>query len=160
MELNENNGTATAVETTETKPVAKKAAPVIIARKVKKGKCGKAGAPLKDIIGLSTRRPKGFFTKKEIFDLNGQTISELCIDQRLSRLMKAKELFRAVASVKHEGAGRPPFRYTFDASKLEAKPKRTRKVQAIPTETVDTAPVVHAEPVQVETPAPAETTAV
>lgn len=157
MSEQENTGTAAAVETTtETNPQAKKAT-VILARKVKKGKCGKAGAPLKDILGLTSRRPKGFFTKKQIFELNGQTVSELCIDQRLKRLMAAKELFKTVSAVKHDGAGRPPLRFTFDANKVEAKPKRTRKVEAIPTEAVATEPVVHAE--QATEAAPAEMTA-
>ncbi len=77
---NENNGAVTvAAETTTETPVTatnRAKAPVIVARKVQKGKCGhKAGAPLKPIAGLSSNRRRSAFTKKDIFEMNGQTIS-------------------------------------------------------------------------------------
>lgn len=150
METN-NTNTETVVEAA---PVAaepaKKATPVIVARKVMKGKCNhKPGAPLKPIIGLTSHRPRGCFTKKHIFDLNGQTVSELCIDQRLKRLIKAKELFKMASAVKNDGPGRPPVRYTFDATKAEMKSKKTSKAEPVavaePVETVPAEAVVAAE---------------
>lgn len=127
-------------------------APVIAARKVQKGKCGhKAGAPLKTIIGLSNNRRKSAFTKRDIFDLNGQTISELCIDQRLKRLIKAKELVCLGQSAKVKGAGRPPLVYSFDLSKAPAK--KGKKAKAVAAET---APVVGPEAAPAPAQAPVE----
>ena len=153
---NENIGAVhVAAETNETPVTAIKAkAPTIVARKVQKGKCGhKAGAPLKPIIGLSSNKRRGAFTKRDIFEMNGQTISELCIDQRLKRLQKAKELVCLGSGAKVNGAGRPPLRYTFDMSKAQAKKGRKTTATAIPTVAVETAGVVHAEPAA-ETQAP------
>ena len=154
--VNTNGAVTVAAETiTETPVVAIKAkAPVIIARKVMKGKCGdKAGAPLKAIVGLSVNKRRGVFTKRDIFEQNGQTVSELCIDMRLKRLQKAKELVCLGSGAKVKGAGRPPLRYTFDLSKAPAKKGRKTTAEAIPTVAVETAAVVHAEPVAA-TPAP------
>ena len=169
MENENTNGTVIAVETnTETAVKANKKA-VIPARKVKAGKCGHSvGAPLKEIIGLSNNRRRGLFSKKDIFESNGQTISSLCITQRIARMIKAKELFKAVEKAKSTGSGRPAELFTFDATKAEAKSKKGGKgkkvvqtvvetpvteTQAAPAEiqTVVEAPVVNAAP----TPEPA-----
>lgn len=124
-------------------------APTIVARKVKKGKCGhKAGAPLKDIIGLSVNKRRGSFTKRDIFEANGQTISELCIDQRLKRLQKAKELVCLGQAAKVKGAGRPPLIYSFDLTKAAAK--KGKKAKAVAAETP--APVVAPEAAPAQAP--------
>lgn len=152
--MDTNNTTGTATVAVETTPTAKAKATVIVARKVMKGKCGhKAGAPLKQIAGLTHSKHRGAFTKKDIFNQNGQTVSELCIDMRLKRLQKAKELVCLGSGAKVRGAGRPPLRYTFDLSKVPVKKGRKTTAEAIPTVAVETAAVVHAEPVA-ETPAP------
>ncbi len=82
---------------------------------------------------------------------------------RIKRLIKAKELVNLGSGAKVNGAGRPPLRYTFDLSKAVAKKSRKANAEAIPTVAIETAVVVHAEPVA-ETPAPevvpAETTAI
>lgn len=132
----------------------------ITARKSLMGKWNKVGAPPKPIIGLTVNKARGKFTKFDIFERNGRTVSLLTINNRLKSLIKAKELCRTAETMKIEGPGRPAYLYSFDLTL--AAPKRTRKGRKVAAET---APVVAAEtpaPAVVETPAPvvAETPAV
>lgn len=110
------------------RPAAVKAT-VIVARKSLMGKWKKTGAPPKEIIGLTKNPARGAFTKHDIFERNGRTISLLTIDKRIKQLAKARQLFKMADALKTDGPGRPSYRYTFDASKAPAKKVRTRKVK-------------------------------
>jgi len=147
----ETTNTTAAVQA-EVTPKATKAPIVIPARKSMMGKWKKTGAPPKPIIGLTTNRTRGTFTKHDIFDRNGRTVSLLTIDKRIKSLLKAKELCRLAEALKTEGPGRPSFRYSFDLSKAAPKKTRKAKVAAEATPAVETPvlPVAEQAPVAVE----------
>lgn len=145
----EQNATPAAPKATK----APRTAPTIVARKSLMGKWKKVGAPPKPIIGLTVNKARGKFTKFDIFERNGRTVSLLTINNRLKTLIKAKELVKTAETMKIEGPGRPAYLYSFDLTL--AAPKRTRKGRK--TAQTETAPVVAAEtpaPVMAETPAP------
>ena len=140
-----NNNTAAVQIEGEVTPKAVKAnVATIVARKSLMGKWKKTGAPPKEIIGLTKTPARGTFTKHDIFDRNGRTISLLTIDKRIKALMKAKKLCRLAEALKTDGPGRPSYRYSFDLSK--AAPKRTRK----PKVAAEAAPVAEMPAVQAD----------
>jgi hypothetical protein len=169
--MNGLNNAAPAAVTAEVAPIAKAVkAAVIVARKSLMGKWKKTGAPPKEIIGLTKNPARGAFTKHDIFERNGRTISLLTIDKRIKQLAKARTVFRMADALKTDGPGRPSYRYTFDASKAPAKKTRKAKVNAetpavvapeapaidlnTPAMPVTPAPVVEV-PAAIETPAQA-----
>jgi hypothetical protein len=114
----------------------------ILARKSLQGEWKKPGAPPKDVIGLTKNRKRGAFTKQNIYDLNGATVSMLTITKRIKDLRKAEQLVKMAEHAKHEGPGRPPELFNFDLSKEDpAKRGRGRPRKVKP----ETAPVVPAE---------------
>ena len=119
-------------------------------RKVLQGKHKQIGAPRLDVIGLTKNRKRGAFTKQDIFDLNGQTISPLTITHRIADLCKANELVLMTEKAKHTGPGRPKEQFNFDLTK--AAPKKSRKGKG--KGKTETAPVVPTEPQPAEAPAP------
>jgi len=133
---------------------AKTGSNTIARRQVLAGKHQQTGAPKLPVIGLTTKRLKGHFSLKQIFELNGKTISLLTIKKRKNELIAAGELCKdaEAAKMQHEGHGRPPEYFNFDMTKAAPAPaKRTRKAKA--------APVVAAEGEQAPAPveqAPAE----
>src|ERR1035437_4773534 len=130
----------------------------ILARKSLQGEWKKPGAPPKDVIGLTKNRKRGAFTKQNIYDLNGATVSMLTITKRIKDLRKAEQLVKMAEHAKHEGPGRPQEQFNFDLTK--AAPKKTRgrprKVTPAPEPAVVPAEAPAAAPVQApEAPAPA-----
>lgn len=118
---------------TQPKATRKASLPVVVRRKVLQGKHKQPGAPRLEILGLHKNRRRGAFTKHDIFDANGQTISMLTITKRIGDLRKAGELVKMAKSIKHIGPGRPPEFFNFDKSQGEAKKSRSRKVKAVDT---------------------------
>jgi hypothetical protein len=129
----------------------------ILARKSLQGEWKKPGAPPKDVIGLMTKnRKRGAFTKQNIYDLNGATVSMLTITKRIKDLRKAEQLVKMAEHAKHEGPGRPQEQFNFDLTK--AAPKKTRgrprKVTPAPEPVVVPAEAPAAAPVQAPEAAP------
>ncbi len=142
-----NNNTPTVQIEGEVTPKALKAA-TIVARKSLMGKWKKTGAPPKEIIGLTKTPARGTFTKHDIFDRNGRTVSLLTIDKRIKALIKAKKLCRLAEALKTDAPGRPSYRYSFDLSK--AAPKKVRKAKAMTAVVLPEAPVTAETPVQAD----------
>ena len=150
------------METNTTQHVTKIAVPQ--ARKSLMGKWKQVGAPPKEIIGLSKSRSRGKFTKEQIFERNGQTVSLLTIDKRIKALVKARELVKLADTVKSDKPGRPAYCYTFDLSKAPAKKTRKGKAKTNVNTNENPAPIEHTADVAPATPAetvaqPAETPA-
>jgi hypothetical protein len=128
----------------------------ILARKSLQGEWKKPGAPPKDVIGLTKNRKRGAFTKQNIYDLNGATVSMLTITKRIKDLRKAEQLVKMAEHAKHEGPGRPQEQFNFDLTK--AAPKKTRgrprKVTPAPEPAVVPAEAPAAAPVPAIEPAP------
>ena len=143
----------------EITPKAEKSAKVIIARKSLMGKWKKVGAPPKPIIGLTVNRARGKFTKFDIFERNGRTVSLLTINNRLKTLIKAKELCKTAETMAVDGPGRPPYLYSFDLTLAAAKRtgRKNRKVAAEAPVVAAETPAAPAETLApaIETPAPA-----
>lgn len=108
--------------------------PTIARRKVMTGQHKKTGAPKLEIIGLHAKRLHGPFTRKDLFDLNGQTISMLTIKKRVEELKQAGKLVQMAKSlVNGSHHGRPAVRFNFDLTQgevIKPKVKRTRKVRS------------------------------
>ena len=116
-------------------------------RKVLAGQHKRPGAPKLEIIGLHTKRVKDDFTKKDIFELNGETISLLTIAKRIDDLFVEQKLARIPKQFNWTGHGRPPLKWTFDltAGVVYQPPKSKAKKSKVVTAVADNEPAQPAE---------------
>lgn len=138
-------------EIAEITPSARKTAAVPAARKSLMGKWKQVGAPPKEIIGLTKSPSRAKFTKDQIFERNGRTVSLLTIDKRIKALVKARKLVKLADTVKSDKPGRPAYCYTFDLSKAPAKKTRKAKTGrdgAVATQTGEHTADVNPAPVE------------
>lgn len=154
----------------------RKALPTIERRRVLAGEHKKQGAPKLQVVGLHVHRFKGPFTRSDVFDRNGQTISMLTIKKRIDELIAAGQLVKMARSlVNLDGhCGRRPERFNFDTTQGEVKKKRARKAKTVaaevvapsepvapaPAPAVEVPPAPEAAPAAPIVPAPAEPAAV
>lgn len=107
-------------------------------RKVQTGKKGSHGAPKLELIGLHVKRAKGPFTKKDIFDLNAQSVSLITITKRIKELIADGKCVKMGRSLVNTSlTGKRPDRYSFDLSDAAyVKPKKVRTQKAVAAEPV------------------------